>query len=173
MFLQLIGAVTIVGAAAALGRHYALREDKRVQDLLSLKKALLILSSEIEYMRTPLPAAAVSIGRRAQGWGGELFTRFGAILEEEGETTAYNAWVKAIDSIFENTHIAAADRAVIDDFGKTLGYLDTKMQMNSIAHTVAYIDEKTAELQAGAEKNRKMYKSLGVIGGLLLAVVLW
>jgi hypothetical protein len=38
---------------------------------------------------------------------------------------------------------------------------------------VEYIDEKAETLQKKSETNKKMYRSLGILGGLLLAVVLW
>jgi stage III sporulation protein AB len=62
---------------------------------------------------------------------------------------------------------------MLNGFGKTLGYLDKELQMNAIKHTVGYIDGKIASLQLNCEKNKRMYLNLGVLGGLLLAVVLW
>ena len=171
--MQLLGAGVVVAGAAALGFHYAAVQGERVQDLLALKRALLILSSEIEYLRTPLPAASLNIGTRAERWAGSLFTRFGEILTDGEGETAYRAWLAALDGAKPDTALTPEDFTVIENFGKTLGYLDKQMQENAIAYTVAYIDETSAALQAQADKNRKMYRSLGVIGGLMLAVILW
>jgi stage III sporulation protein AB len=173
MLMRLIGAAAVVSGAAALGFFYAAQEKHRAQDLLELKKALLILSSEIEYMRTPLPAASVNIGKRSERWVGLLFERFGELLAENKGETAYQLWVQVIAEVKGKANLADEDWTVVEGFGKTLGYLDKQMQQNAISYVVDYIDEKAASLHLQADKNKKMYRSLGVIGGLLLAVVLW
>jgi len=171
--MRWLGAAAVICGAAALGFYYASQEAQRAQDLLELKKALLILSSEIEYMRTPLPAASLNIGKRSERWVGPLFTRFGEYLAQSEGETAYQVWIRVIAEIKGQAHLAEEDWKVVEGFGKTLGYLDKQMQQNAIRYTVDYIDEKATSLQAQADKNKKMYRSLGVIGGLLLAVVLW
>lgn len=173
MLMRLLGAVAVVGGAAALGFYYASLEKERTQDLLELKKALLILSSEIEYMRTPLPTASTNIGKRAQRWVGPLFTRFGELLTNNESETAYRLWMQAITEMKGSTNLTNEDWEVVEGFGKTLGYLDKQMQQNAIGYVVEYIDEKAETLQKKSETNKKMYRSLGILGGLLLAVVLW
>jgi len=173
MYLQLVGAAVVVGGAVALGFHYAARESDRLLDLLELKKALLILSSEIDYMRTPLPMATANIGKRTERWVGPFFSRFGEALAANDGDTAYQLWVRALEEVGDAATLAEEDRKVIDGFGKTLGYLDKQMQHNAIDYAVRYIDETAAGLQVQAEKSKKMYRSLGVIGGLFLAVVFW
>jgi len=61
----------------------------------------------------------------------------------------------------------------LENFGKTLGFLDKSMQLNSIDLTVSYIDSKSEMLTSQDEKNRKMYGSLGILGGMLIVVVLF
>jgi len=152
---------------------YAAKESFRVQDLLELKKALLILSSEIEYMRSTLAVACANIAKRTGNGVGSIFANFSQLLSEGEGETAYQLWITAVDTEKDSTFFAEEDMAVIQDFGKTLGYLDKQMQQNAIAYAVAYIDDKAATLQARADKNKRMFRSLGVIGGLLITVVLW
>jgi len=173
MYLQLLGAAVVVGGAVALGFHYAARESARLLDLLEFKKALMILSSEIDYMRTPLPAAAANIGKRTERWVGPFFSRFGEVLAANDGETAYQLWVRVLGDVGDAADLVEEDLKVIDGFGKTLGYLDRDMQRNAIDYAVRYVDETCAVLQVQAEKSKKMYRSLGVIGGLFLAVVFW
>jgi len=173
MFASLAGAVALIASCTALGFYIAAQEGFRLQDLHELKKALLILSSEIEHMRAPLPAACANIAKRTKQVVSELFSSFSQLLEENEGETAYQLWTQATSAQKKHAHFAEEDLDVIDDFGKTLGYLDKQMQKNAINHAVDYIEEKTTALQTQSDKNKRMYRSLGVIGGLLLAVVLW
>ena len=173
MFATIAGAVTLIAGCAALGFYLAAQEGFRVQDLQEFKKALMILSSEIEHLRAPLPIACANIAKRTKEPVSALFTQFSQLLTENEGETAYQLWMQAMGGQKSRAHLAAEDWDVLEGFGKTLGYLDKQMQQSAIAYAVEYIDEKTASLQAQSDKNKRMYRSLGVIGGLLLAVLLW
>ena len=173
MFATMIGAITLVASCAALGFYLAAQEGFRVHDLQEFKKALMILNSEIEHLRAPLPIACANIARRVKEPVTTLFANFSQLLAENEGETAYQLWVQAMEGQKSRTHLAAEDWDVLEGFGKTLGYLDKQMQQSAIAYTVDYIDEKTISLHTQSDKNKRMYRSLGVIGGLLLVVLLW
>ena len=173
MFPTIAGAVALIAGCAALGFYLAAQEGFRVQDLQEFKKALMILSSEIEHLRAPLPVACANIAKRTKEPISALFAHFSRLLTENEGETAYQLWMLALESQKKRAHLAAEDWDVLEGFGKTLGYLDKQMQQSAIAYAMDYIDEKTAELQTQSDKNKRMYRSLGVIGGLLLVVLLW
>ena len=173
MLLRVVGAAAVMIGSVGLGLYYAAKEGFRVQDLLEFKKALLILSSEIEYMRSPLAVACANIAKRTDFGAQRLFEHFSnALSSGEGET-AYQLWITSMEVTKEKAFLAQEDWAVIEGFGKTLGYLDKHMQQNAITYAVSYIDEKAATIQAQSDKNKRMYRSLGVIGGLLITIILW
>ena len=173
MFLRIIGTMLVMTGSVGIGMYLSAKEGFRVQDLLEFKKALLILSSEIEYMRSTLSEACANISKRTSLGVSAIFGRFSRLLVEGEGETAYQLWLTAMDECKDKAFLADEDRTVLEDFGKTLGYLDKQMQKNAIEFAVTYIDEKSASLAAASDKNKRMYRSLGVIGGLLLTVVLW
>ena len=173
MFLSIAGALALIAGCAAIGFYFAAKEGFRVQELQEFKKALMILSSEIEHMRAPLPVAAANIAKRTKKPASEIFQNFSKLLETNEGETAYQLWAQAINDQKPGTHLAEEDWDILEGFGKTLGYLDKQMQLSAITYTIEYIDNKTVALLSQADKNKKMYRSLGIIGGLLLAVVLW
>jgi stage III sporulation protein AB len=171
LLLKILGVLLIMAGSVGIGFYYSAREGFRVTDLLEFKKALLILSSEIEFMRSTLSEACANIAKRTGLGISPIFATFSQLLNEGEGETAYQLWLTALNS--ENTYLAAEDKTVLEDFGKTLGYLDKTMQKNAIEYAVCYIDEKAASLQKYSDKNNKMYRSLGVIGGLMITAVLW
>jgi len=173
VFLRLFGILLVMAGCVGIGFFCSAREASRVQDLQEFKKALLILLAEIDYMRSTLAVACANIAKRVAPGVGAVFTHYSALLEESTGETAYQLWLDALNAHADRLFIAPEDKLVLEDFGKTLGYLDKGMQKNAIECTVAYIDEKTTALSARADKNKRMYHSLGVIGGLLIIVVLW
>jgi len=173
MLLRIAGALAVMLGCAGLGLYYSAKDGFRIYELQELKKALLILSSEIEYMRAPLNIACANIAKRTESTIGALFLQFSQLLADGKGETAYRLWVTAMESLKGKTFMANEDLSVVDGFGKTLGYLDKQMQQNAINYAVSYIDEKAAALQTQEDKNKRMYRSLGVICGLLITVVLW
>ncbi|MCL1884783.1 MAG: stage III sporulation protein AB [Defluviitaleaceae bacterium] len=173
MLFRLIGTLLVMAGSVGIGFYLSAKESFRIQDLLEFKKALLILSSEIEYMRSTLAEACANIAKRTSQGISPIFANFSKLLTESEGETAYQLWLTAMDEGKESIFLAAEDRAVMEDFGKTLGYLDKQMQKNAIDYAVTYIDEKSTALQKQSDKNKRMYQSLGVIGGMLITVVLW
>ncbi|MCL2225781.1 MAG: stage III sporulation protein AB [Defluviitaleaceae bacterium] len=173
MLIRIAGTLLVMAGSVGLGMYFSAKESFRVQDLLEFKKALLILSSEIEYMRSTLADACENIAKRTSHGVSQIFERFSQLLSEGEGETAYQLWLEAMETNQDTTNLAREDRTVLEDFGKTLGYLDKQMQKNAIDYAVSYIDEKAAALAASSAKNKRMYQSLGVIGGLLITVVLW
>jgi len=173
MLLRVAGVLAVMVGCAGLGFYYSSRDDFRIKELLEFKKALLILSSEIEYMRAPLGVACANIAKRTELTTALIFEKFSAMLDKSEGETAYQLWAAAMDGIKGKTFMATEDIQVLDGFGKTLGYLDKLMQQNAINYAITYIDEKAAALQVSGDKNKRMYRSLGVICGLLITVLLW
>ena len=172
--IKIIGMILTLGASTALGLYLASLGTFRQQDLLEFKKALLILKSEIEYIATPLPEAMINIAARTTQPISKLFTHFAQDLKqnEDGETV-YRLWLSAIELHKKDAFLKEEDWEVIGNFGKTLGYLDKQMQVDSINFTIDYIDTHASDLQESNGKNQRMYQSLGVIGGILLLVIFW
>jgi len=173
MFFRAIGAVAVVGGCVGLGLYYAAKESFRANELLEFKKAMQMLSSEIEYMRSPLAVACANISARTGAATSNLFSTFAQSLTDGEGETAYQLWLQSAEKTRPDSFLAKEDWDVLEGFGKTLGYLDKNMQQNAIDHTINYINQKTTALQLQSEKNTKMYHSLGIIAGLLLTVVLW
>jgi len=173
MLLRIAGALAVMLGCAGLGLYYSSKEGFRIGELQELKKALLILSSEIEFMRAPLNIACANIAKRTESNISTLFLQFSKLLVTGEGETAYQLWATAMDGIKGGTFMTDEDLSVLDGFGKTLGYLDKHMQQNAINYAVNYIDDKVTVLQTQGDKNKRMYRSLGVICGLLITVVLW
>ena len=173
MAIRFVGALAVIIGFAGLGMYHAAKEGFRLRELQELKRALLILASEIEYMRAPLHLACQSIAGRTSGTVANFFGNFAQRLAQgEGETT-YTHWVAALECVKPTTFMTREDMLATDNFGKTLGYLDKQMQKNAIDYTVAYIDEQVDGLYANGSKTTRMYRSLGIIAGLLTVIVLW
>ena len=174
MAIRIIGMLLTVASSAALGLYLSNLGIFRQKDLLEFKRALLILKSEIEYIATPLPEAMANISEKLRCPMDGLFADYSKLLKSNAKgESAYHLWQSAIESHKRAMFLKDDDIEIIESFGKTLGYLDKQMQIDSIRNTLDYIDVQVSSLQESNEKNKRMYRSLGLIAGLLLLVVFW
>ena len=173
MLLRVLGVIAIMTGAVGLGFYYSARDGFRISELREAKKAFTILAAEIEYMSSPLSTACQHIAQRTSHTIGQLFSHFSQLIENNTQGTCDLMWAQSLDYVREKSFMSVEDFSVLEGFGKTLGYLDKAMQKNAISYTVDYINQKVTHLESHVPKNKKMYRSLGIIGGLALATILW
>jgi len=152
------------------GVYMAAKCHFRLNDLREMKRAFGILISEIDYGQSPLSEAALNIATKCKDPVKGLFGGFGEGLQGKVEVSEH--WNKALDGISESSYFAEEDIEIFKSFGKTLGYLDSEMQLRNIEMQLDYIKQKMDELEKTKNKSRKMYLSLGTLGGLMTIILL-
>ena len=65
------------------------------------------------------------------------------------------------------------DKEEFARFGESLGYLDVEMQKNAMKLYLKELEQKIEYLQKEIPQKRKLYQSLGVMGGIFLLILLW
>lgn len=172
MILKIIGSIFIIGASSVLGFYYAGKETFRINDLSEMKRAMLILISEIEYSMNTLPEAVKNISSKINKPVSYFFDYFYNRLSERGINSIDEIWSESIDTNKNKTYFDSEDIECFKSFGSTLGYLDKNMQINNINMVIEYIDYKIEFINNSVQKNKKMYQSLGLLGGMLITIIL-
>ena len=172
MIVKLAGALLIVLSSAGLGYYLSVRDYFRISDLDELKKSLLLLRSEIEYMNNTLPAA---LNRLAETSSPGLALFFRNVAEDCGKKNSNGfekIWSDACAGLGKHMHLDKEDIAQLEALGKTLGCQDKKLHRGNIENLIESIDITARRLAAAAEANRKMYRSLGLLTGLLISIMI-
>ncbi|MCL2616914.1 MAG: stage III sporulation protein AB [Defluviitaleaceae bacterium] len=171
MMLRIIGALIVLGASTIAGVYYGNLETYRMRDLLEIKKALSILRSHIEYSRTPLPEAMQAIAVRVRKSVGNIFEMCADLLVHERNERVAHIWEAAIEQHKEAMFLTEEDIEQLKGFGAQLGDLDSDAQITNISMLIEYIDERVSQLHESRDRNRKLYRSLGVLGGALIVII--
>ena len=69
--------------------------------------------------------------------------------------------------------ISPEEQECLLSLGEKLGYLDKEMQVAQLTLLEEELRERIRELKSGMPKQQKMYQSMGILGGILLAVLMW
>ena len=171
ILMRIIGAIIVLGASTLAGVYYGNLETYRMRDLLEIKKALSILRSQIEYARTPLPEAMQAISARVRESVGKMFGMCAELLVHERNEKVAHLWEAAVEQHKDELFLTQEDVEQLKDFGTMLGNMDSEAQMMNISMLIGYIDERVAHLHESRDKNRKLYRSFGILGGALIVII--
>lgn len=172
MLLKLLGCALIVGSSTLMGFSVAAKYSKRPGELRTLQAALNMLESEIAFSLNSLPDAFDKISRHIPENIGQIFAESSSLIRQRTGITAREAWSFAVEKAWESMHLEKQDKEILITFGNSLGRSDRENQLKNIhlACSKLVLEEKKAEEQK--QKYEKLYKSLGVLGGLLIALLL-
>lgn len=172
MVLKWIGAMMVIVSSGALGFTCSGRLRKRLSQLRAVRQILYMLKGEISYSASTLPEAFSHIARKTPPPFREFLERVSGRLKAlEGENLEL-VWQQEIQRIRKRTSLTGADIEEWEDLGGRLGYLDRTMQLQLIDLFLSQWEEKIRLLEKECGKTCRLYQYLGVLAGLMLAVVL-
>lgn len=173
MIIKLLGAAMIVFSSSAIGYCLSKKDDYRIDDLEEMKRFLTIFKSEIAYSSMPIDESLFEISSRLNGVVAQIVNDAAEGLGEKRGLSAYEIWLEAVTKNSSMSYFSSDDIDNIIAFGRAIGYLDRNQQLNNIAITIEYIEY--SQRQALKRKNDKgrLFKSAGILCGLLIAVILF
>lgn len=173
MILKIISSCIIIICCSLLGIHMSKRYGQRIVNIRILQNILTQLETEIVHYSTFLPQA---IENSINSLGGEWEPFFKGIinrLQLGNESTVAEAWGESLKTLKNNPFIGKAEYEIMYRFGKQLGSSDKKSQEKyfELVQNQLTIEEKNA--QESRLKYEKMYRSLGLLLGLSIAIILF
>lgn len=171
MPVQTVGILLTVLSSSALGFGASMGLAGRVRNLREMQKMMELLKGEIRYFAVPLQEAFAAVALRCP----EPFAEFLKKTAQEMECRDGRTLAVILD---ENSKVLRKETGLRPDdiqqflrAGAGLGYLDQEMQLRTIS---VYLEELERECRMAEEEYQgkgKVYRCLGVMGGLFLAVV--
>ena len=171
--LRVAGACLILSASSLLGVQKSRQFTKRIEQLQELQRIVLLIQGEILYKNAALPEALRSSA-------GKVKVPFDSFLRQTaGRADAFDGvrfsdlFETEIKEQLKGTALTKEDKEEFARFGESLGYLDVEMQKNAMMLYLKELEQKIEYLQKEIPQKRKLYQSLGVMGGIFLLIILW
>ena len=171
-WMKLSGAVCILCGAAGTGIWFAGRYRQRILELEQLKQMVFLLKGQILYAGAPLPEAFGTVGKRVAGTLGNLFKETAALLEAQPGEPFPTVWRNVVSGMEGKTALSKSDRQMLESLGEHLGFLDRETQERTLLLYLEQVDTELLVLREHKQERCRLYTSLGVMGGLFLAVIL-
>lgn len=175
--LRCLGAVLVILGASGFGISMAAQYTKRLSQLEQLRRMIFLLKGQIVYANASLPEAFEAVGKRENGPLGTLFLRVAEQAETLEEADFSAVWEQEIGKMEEKngkgqSALSRSDRQSLAGLGRHLGFLDREMQERNLLLYLEELDEQIAQLRGHRQETCRLYTSLGVMGGIFLAVIL-
>ena len=171
--LKLAGAILIIGASAGIGyskcKELTLRE-RNLEDFLQL---LMCLKGEIRCGNSSLPEALRDTASRCQGTYEAFFKGAASCMEANMEENLSVIFRKCTEKYLTETCLTNEEKRKISLLGERLGYLDREMQLRQLELYESDFQYLLQNLQKDKAEKKKIYRSLGAMGGAMLAVLFW
>lgn len=139
----------------------------RVNELREFKNALNIFKTKIKYTYEPLPKIFAEISENIDS---NISTVFKIASDKMNICAAGEAWDLALK--MDELNIDEEDRNVLRNLGKLLGKTDMQGQVNQIEMTSDFLDKQIKKAENQKDKSEKMYRTLGVIIGMAIVIML-
>lgn len=159
--------ILIFSLSTYIGILISKQYSNRVNELNDFKIALNILKTKIRYTNEPLYNIFKEISNSLKGNVANLFK---SICKNMQNNLASSAWEDAIEN--EPLSIKKGDRQALKTLGKMLGKTDLDGQIGEIELTESFLETQIVDAQNEKNKNEKLYKTLGMVTGLGIIIIL-
>ncbi|MFD2759382.1 stage III sporulation protein SpoIIIAB [Lentibacillus juripiscarius] len=169
--MKWIGALLFIGTTTLIGFEISRRLNERPKHIRQMKNALQILEAEILYSQLPLPEAFETIARQIPEPLSTFFHNMHVSMHEKA-TDLYSVWNNHVDDLLTTSSLSENEGEILNQFGRTLGQHDFDQQQKHIHLTINHLDRQLEEARENQFKYGKMAKSLGVLCGLFVVLLL-
>lgn len=169
MTLKYAGIVMIVIVCTAAGMLKSLTLSKRVSELEAFISALGFISTEIRFFATPADVILSKLSSQ------EIFSKlkiFGFCGDFLSKTHEFKlSWEKALERSKPYLSLNKDDLEAIQNFGTTFGTTDADGEIANCERYIHSLKQRLDSARNEKAKRSRMYLSLGLLTGILIAAI--
>lgn len=163
---KIVGSILVLFTCTGIGLELGREAQKHLEQLEELKKIFIFIKSEIEYSRMPLGSVFRKVSEKTQSIFQIWLRELAKDLEKHEKGTFQKIWEKSIDIHLRGSVLKKQELDELSQIGSSLGYLETlDLYLEQLEFTIQRTREES-------KSKKKLYQSMGVMGGVFLVIVL-
>lgn len=166
LFIKYLDLSLIIVITTYIGFFKSKKFSNRVKNLKDFKSSLNVFRSKIEFTYEPIKDIFLEISKVVYQDNENIFKSFCESQEKDVSV----AWNEAVQN--SKLDLKQDDKDVFILLGKMLGKTDKTGQISQIDLVDNFLDKQISDSEEEKRKNEKLYKTLGVISGLVIAIIL-
>ena len=160
--------IAIFGLSTGIGILISKSYENRVIELKEFKNVLNIMKTKIKFTYEPLAEIFKQISKDNQT---NVERIFGQMANQITYYPTKDVWENCIQDA--DISIKQEDKDILKKLGKLLGQTDVEGQISEIEVTQNFLDTQIEKAEEEKKKNQKMYKTLGIVTGLVFVIILF
>ena len=169
--VKYIGLGLVICGCTAMGMSAGNEMERRIRDIRELLKLLELLEGEIGYANAVLAEGFCHAAKRMKKPYAAFLENMAGHMDELRGDTLGSIFERHVREDLRHTSLLPQDKEGLVCFGEQLGNLDVKMQLAAIALYKEQLTQSCAQAQEAWRSDSKLYRCLGLMGGLFLAVL--
>jgi len=171
--VKLAGAVLFVAATTSIGFTEARRIADKARFLEEVDSALGVLGTEIGYCGAPLAQALVRAADSSRGLAGTMMLKSAAALSDSAGSTACEVFRQALQEVRYMGLIDDTPFSILWAFSSGLGASNRNDQMRLLEATREKLRLEAARAREQQIRESKLYRYLGLLGGVAVVLALY
>lgn len=155
-----------------MGFSKSLDLKRRRKCLENFERFLLLLEEEIDFEISDLPDTFLRLGNKNLHEFSEIIRNSRYRLLQYNNERIEEIWKSEVDKKTWN-YMKKEDITLIRELGEDLGCVDKNMQIAMLGLYRKRICEQQKKARRCEEKNKNVYRGMGVIAGFLLLIFIW
>ena len=164
-----IGIILLAAAAACIGFWMAYRMEKQLDEYRQLQKVFMLLMSRMR-IGEPLEMAMESCIQAGAGAWEPWLRRVSDRLAKREALSAI--WPEELKQLKKELHLESEDYRVLEGLGKSLQGARLENCLGQLSQVQDYFHSQQAVLEQAILEQSRMYKTIGILAGILVMVVL-
>lgn len=171
--MKTAGMVLIIFSGTGLGLCKSRELTVRLKVLEKLVQILLLLKGEIRCTGAALEDAFLDVAAKMSGDYRIFLEEIAKCLQRRPGITFAHIFRECALKNLALQMLSAEERECFLSLGEKLGYLDREMQVAQLTLLEEELNGHIKMLKSAMPKQQKVYRSMGILGGILLAVLMW
>lgn len=172
IIFKIFGAVLIIASSGLTGLYFAYKPYYRKNDLNSLLTALEILENEINNYSSLIESSIQISDKLSDKNMSLIFSNLYEKLNEKNGEDIEKIWTSVINANKNKLYLKNEDYDKIISLGRILSCFDKEIEIKNIELLKKYILTSIDEIDSEYLKNKKMFQSIGFLGGLIIVIAL-
>lgn len=170
--LKTFGSLLIILSSSLMGYMYGTCYKDRVDNLVLLENCIKLLETEVIYGANPLPEALISVYKKGNPKVSYIFKKIADELTINKTGTVLVCFQSVVNILKDELSFKNEDIELFLTLGRTIGASDRLDQEKNFKLILAQIKTLEVEARLSKDKNEKLYKSLGILLGLAIVIIL-
>ncbi len=170
--LQVIGAICIVTGCSGIGLYYRQRFHAALWHLRYMRHILEMFMSEIRFGKATLPECCKRVGGVCKAPYGEALLQIYDDMQTGKGNSFYEKWKEIMDKALTELPLDKEEKLIFTGLTGNGGMADNCMQLKILEQRKELLEGTIKSREENLEKQCRMASGLGIMSGLLLAVLL-